>query len=94
IGGYFGEAWKTQVENVVIDSTFTSSHVDYLMFELFVKGALAGGDYLEYTPENIYVVIPADFDTTGLQTKTVTEIFEPAFITSLGWESDFLSELE
>ncbi|MCK4551776.1 MAG: hypothetical protein KAU02_02580 [Tenericutes bacterium] len=94
LGGYFGEAWKTQVKDVIVNSTFTNDNISYLMFPEFVEGALVGGDYLEYPPENIYVVTPTAFDTTGLQTKTATEILEPNFIAGLGWESDFLSELE
>ena len=91
IGGYFGEAWESQVEDVIINTIADLTSADT---DTKVTGVLAGGDYLEYTPGNIYVVTPSYFETTGFQTGSSAELLISSFYTTLGWEEGFLDFIE
>ncbi|XFA99423.1 lipoprotein [Candidatus Izemoplasma sp. B36] len=91
IGGYFGEGWESQVEDVIINTTADLTTPDTT--SNYATGALAGEDYLEFEPIRVYLVTPSSFSSGDLLTGSESELLVSSFYTTLGWPIDFLDIL-
>ena len=93
VGGYFGEGWESQVEDIIINTTTNAIFVPDNT-QNYAVNALSGKNHLEFTPSNVYIVIPSNFNTEDFLTGTAAELLISSFYTTtLGWATDFLDDL-